>query len=166
MEIKEFQKIGNLLRVVSQKNFYKIFDIEAINILPVDELSNKSVICLSYYLEDREYNPFQFLPELDEKSRNDIYEKILSVVKCNELLRGFIKKITQIEMLIAVKKAEKYENHVLLCSLSVQKGMLDRYVKTMLDLLPDEDSFMLHQRGRLQDSVQLTHCERHTSSPP
>jgi len=30
----------------------------------------------------------------------------------------------------------------LLCSLSVQKGMLDHYVKTMPDLLPDEDSFM------------------------
>ena len=142
MEIKEFLNIGNLSRLVSQKSFDKIFNAEAIRLLPVDALSIKSVACLSYYLEDSEYNPFQFLPELNEDSRNYIYETIMSVVKCNELLRGLSKKITQNEINIAVEKTEKGEDHVLLCSLSVPKGMLDHYVKTMPCLLPDEDSFM------------------------
>ncbi|WP_349886258.1 hypothetical protein C1N58_03675 [Pantoea sp. SGAir0180] len=142
MEIKEFLDIGNLSRLVSQKSFDKIFNAEAIRLLPVDTLSKKSVACLSYYLKDSEYNPFQFLPELNEDSRNYIYETIMSVVKCNELLRGLSKKITQNEINIAVEKTEKGEDHVLLCSLSVPKGMLDHYVKTMPCLLPDEDSFM------------------------
>lgn len=142
VEIKEFLKIGNLSRLVSQKTFDKIFDAEAIRLLPMNTLSKKSVVCLSYYLEDSEYNPFQVLTELNKDSRNYIYETILSVVKCNDLLRGLSKKITQNEINIAVKKPEKGEDHVLLCSLSVQKGMLDHYVKTMPDLLPDEDSFM------------------------
>ncbi|WNK54518.1 hypothetical protein [Pantoea agglomerans] len=142
MEIKEFLNIGNLSQLVCQKNFDKIFDAEAIRLLPVNTLSKKSVACLSYYLEDSEYNPFQVLPELDEDSRNYIYETILSVVKCNELLRGLSKKITQNEINIAVKETEKGEGHVLLCSLSVSRGMLDHYVKTMPDLFPDEDSFM------------------------
>lgn len=142
MEIKEFLDIGNLSRLVSQKSFDKIFNVEAIRLLPVDTLSKKSVACLSYYLKDSEYNPFQFLPELNEDSRNYIYETIMSVVKCNELLRGLSKKITQNEINIAVEKTEKGEDHVLLCSLSVPKGMLDHYVKTMPCLLPDEDSFM------------------------
>lgn len=142
MEIKEFLNIGNLSRLVSQKSFDKIFNSEAIRLLPVDALSIKSVACLSYYLEDSEYNPFQFLPELNEDSRNYIYETIMSVVKCNELLRGLSKKITQNEINIAVEKTEKGEDHVLLSSLSVPKGMLDHYVKTMPCLLPDEDSFM------------------------
>lgn len=142
MEIKEFLNIGNLSRLVSQKSFDKIFNAEAIRLLPVDTLSKKSVACLSYYLKDSEYNPFQFLPELNEDSRNYIYETIMSVVKCNELLRGLSKKITQNEINIAVKKTEKGEDHVLLCGLSVKKSMLDHYVETMPDLLPDEDSFM------------------------
>lgn len=142
MEIKEFLDIGNLSRLVSQKSFDKIFNAEAIRLLPVDTLSKKSVACLSYYLKDSEYNPFQFLPELNEDSRNYIYETIMSVVKCNGLLRGLSKKITQNEINIAVEKTEKGEDHVLLCSLSVPKGMLDHYVKTMPCLLPDEDSFM------------------------
>lgn len=142
MEIKEFLNIENLSRLVSQKSFDKIFNAEAIRLLPVDTLSKKSVACLSYYLKDSEYNPFQFLPELNEDSRNYIYETIMSVVKCNELLRGLSKKITQNEINIAVEKTEKGEDHVLLCSLSVPKGMLDHYVKTMPCLLPDEDSFM------------------------
>jgi hypothetical protein len=142
VEIKEFLDIGNLSRLVSQKSFDKIFNAEAIRLLPVDTLSKKSVACLSYYLKDSEYNPFQFLPELNEDSRNYIYETIMSVVKCNELLRGLSKKITQNEINIAVEKTEKGEDHVLLCSLSVPKGMLDHYVKTMPCLLPDEDSFM------------------------
>lgn len=142
MEIKEFLNIGNLSRLVSQKSFDKIFNAEAIRLLPVDALSIKSVACLSYYLEDSEYNPFQFLPELNEDSRNYIYETIMLVVKCNELLRGLSKKITQNEINIAVEKTEKGEDHVLLSSLSVPKGMLDHYVKTMPCLLPDEDSFM------------------------
>ncbi|QIE96733.1 hypothetical protein G5574_07025 [Pantoea stewartii] len=142
MEIKEFLDIGNLSRLVSQKSFDKIFNAEAIRLLPVDTLSKKSVACLSYYLKDSEYNPFQFLPELNEDSRNYIYETIMSVVKCNELLRGLSKKITQNEINIAVEKTEKGGDHVLLCSLSVPKGMLDHYVKTMPCLLPDEDSFM------------------------
>jgi len=142
VEIKEFLDIGNLSRLVSQKSFDKIFNVEAIRLLPVDTLSKKSVACLSYYLKDSEYNPFQFLPELNEDSRNYIYETIMSVVKCNELLRGLSKKITQNEINIAVEKTEKGEDHVLLCSLSVPKGMLDHYVKTMPCLLPDEDSFM------------------------
>lgn len=128
--------------LVSQKNFDKIFDAEAIRLLPVNTLSKKSVACLSYYLEDSEYNPFQVLPELNKDSRNYIYESILSVIKCNKLLRKLSKKITQNEINIAVKETEKGEDHVLLCSLSVQKGMLDHYVKTMPCLLPDEDSFM------------------------
>lgn len=142
MEIKEFMNVGSLSRLVSQKNFDKIFDAEAIRLLPVNTLSKKSVACLSYYLEDSEYNPFQFLPELNEESRNYIYETILSVIKCNELLRNLSKKITKNEINIAVKETEKGESHVLLCSLSVSRGMLDHYVKTMPDLFPDEDSFM------------------------
>lgn len=142
VEIKEFLKIGNLSRLVSQKTFDKIFDAEAIRLLPMNTLSKKSVACLSYYLEDSEYNPFQFLPELNEESRNYIYETILSVIKCNELLRKLSKKITKNEINIAVKETEKGEGHVLLCSLSVSRGMLDHYVKTMPDLFPDEDSFM------------------------
>ncbi|CAK6490674.1 hypothetical protein PANNVG_00997 [Pantoea sp. Nvir] len=142
MEIKEFMNIGSLSRLVSQKTFDKIFDAEAIRLLPMNPLSKRSVACLSYYLEDSEYNPFQVLPELNKDSRNYIYETILSVVKCNDLLRGLSKKITQNEINIAVKKTEKGEDHVLLCSLSVPKGMLDHYVKTMPGLFPDEDSFM------------------------
>lgn len=142
MKIEEFLNIGNLSMLVSQKSFDKIFDAEAIRLLPVNTLSKKSVACLSYYLEDSKLNPFHFSSELDEESRNYIYESILSVVKCNELLRGLSNKITQNEIIIAVKETEKGEDYVLLCSLSVQKGMLDHYVKTMPDLLPDEDSFM------------------------
>lgn len=100
------------------------------------------MVCLSYYLEDSEYNPFQFLPELNEESRNYIYETILSVVKCNELLRGLSKKITENEIKIAVKKTEKGEDYVLLCGLSIKRSMLNHYVDTMPDLLPHEDSFM------------------------
>ena len=118
MEIKEFLNIGNLSLLVSQKSFDKIFDAEAIRLLPVNTLSKKSVACLNYYLEDSEYNPFQVLPELDEDSRNYIYETILSVIKCNKLLRKLSKKITQNEINIAVKETEKGEDHVLLCSLS------------------------------------------------
>ncbi|MGG6299655.1 hypothetical protein ACQV2C_06765 [Pantoea allii] len=142
MEIKEFMSVGSLSRLVSQKSFDKIFDAEAIRLLPMNTLSKKSVACLSYYLEDSEYNPFQVLPELNEESRNYIYETILSVIKCNELLRLLSKKITQNEINIAVKETEKGEDHVLLCSLSVSTGMLDYYVKTMPDLFADEDSFM------------------------
>lgn len=142
MEIKEFMNVGSLSRLVSQKNFDKIFDAEAIRLLPVNTLSKKSVACLSYYLEDSEYNPFHFLPELNEESRNYIYETILSVIKCNELLRNLSKKITKNEINIAVKETEKGEGHVLLCSLSMAKGMLDHYVKTMPGLFQDEDSFM------------------------
>ena len=142
MEIKEFLDIGNLSLLVSQKSFDKIFDAEAIRLLPVNTLSKKSVACLSYYLEDSEYNPFQVLPELDEDSRNYIYETIVSVVKCNELLRGLSKKITQNEINIAVKKTEKGEDYVLLCGLSIKRSMLNHYVDTMPNLLPDEDSFM------------------------
>jgi len=154
VEIKEFMKIGNLSRLVSQKNFDKIFDAKAIRLLPVNTLSKKSVECLSYYLEDSEYNPFQFLPELNEDSRNYIYETILSVIKCNELLRKLSKKITQNEIHIAVKEAGKGEDHILLCSLSVQKGMLDHYVKTMPGLLPDEDSFMTDDMNFLKLSTE------------
>ncbi|WP_336791859.1 hypothetical protein [Pantoea anthophila] len=154
MEIKEFLNIGNLSRLVSQKSFDKIFNAEAIRLLPVDALSKKSVACLSYYLEDSEYNPFQFLPELNEDSRNYIYETIMSVVKCNELLRGLSKKITQNEINIAVEKTEKGEDHVLLSSLSVPKGMLDHYVKTMPCLLPDEDSFMTDDINLLKLSTE------------
>lgn len=142
MEIKEFMNIGSLSRLVSQKTFDKIFDAEAIRLLPMNTLSKKSVACLSYYLEDSEYNPFQVLPELDEDSRNYIYETILSVIKCNKLIRKLSKKITKNEINIAVKETEKGEGHVLLCSLSMAKGMLDHYVKTMPGLFPDEDSFM------------------------
>jgi hypothetical protein len=154
VEIKEFLNIGNLSRLVSQKSFDKIFNAEAIRLLPVDALSKKSVACLSYYLEDSEYNPFQFLPELNEDSRNYIYETIMSVVKCNELLRGLSKKITQNEINIAVEKTEKGEDHVLLSSLSVPKGMLDHYVKTMPCLLPDEDSFMTDDINLLKLSTE------------
>lgn len=154
MEIKEFLNIGNLSLLVSQKSFDKIFDAEAIRLLPVNTLSKKSVACLSYYLEDSQYNPFQVLPELDEDSRNYIYETILSVIKCNKLLRKLSKKITQNEINIAVKEAEKGEEHVLFCSLSVQKGMLDHYVKTMPDLLPDEDSLMTHDIELLKLSTE------------
>ncbi|MGC0892787.1 hypothetical protein [Pantoea agglomerans] len=154
MEIKEFLNIGNLSMLVSQKTFDKIFDAEAIRLLPVNTLSKKSVACLSYYLEDSEYNPFQLLTELNEDSRNYIYESILSVIKCNKLLIKLSKKITQNEINIAVKETEKGENHVLLCSLSVQKGMLDDYVKTMPDLLPDEDSFMTDDINLLKLTVE------------
>lgn len=154
MEIEEFMNIGNLSMFVSQKNFDKIFDAEAIRLLPVNTLSKKSVACLSYYLEDSEYNPFQGLPELNKDSRNYIYETILSVVKCNDLLRGLSKKITQNEINIAVKKTEKGEDHVLLCSLSVSKGMLDHYVKTMPGLFPDEDSFMTDDIDLLKLSTE------------
>lgn len=154
MEIKEFLKIGNLSRLVSQKTFDKIFDAEAIRLLPVNTLSKRAVACLSYYLEDSEYNPFQVLPELKKDSRNCIYETILSVIKCNRLLRKLSKKITQNEINIAVTETEKGENHVLLCSLSVQKGMLDDYVKTMPDLLPDEDSFMTDDINLLKLTVE------------
>ncbi|WP_336755687.1 hypothetical protein [Pantoea sp. USHLN298] len=154
MEIKEFMKIGNLSRLVSQKNFDKIFDAEAIRLLPVNTLSKKSAECLSYYLEDSKYNPFQVLPELNEDSRNYIYETILSVIKCNKLLRKLSKKITLNEINIAVKETEKGEDQVLLCSLSVQKGMLDHYVKTMPDLLPDEDSFMTDDMNFLKLSTE------------
>lgn len=142
VEIKEFLNIGNLSRLVSQETFEKIFDAEAIKLLAMNPLNKKSVVCISYYLGDSQLNPFHFSTELEEESRNYIYETILSVVKCNELLRGLSKKITQNEINIAVKKTEKGEDYVLLCSLSAPKGMLDHYVKTMPDLLPDEDSFM------------------------
>lgn len=142
MEIKEFLSIGSLSRLVSQKTFDEIFDPEAIRLLPMDTLSRRSVVCLSHYLEDSQFNPFQFLPELNEESRNYIYESILSVVKCNELLRGLSKEITQNEINIAVKKTEKGEDYVLLCGLSIKRSMLNHYVDTMPDLFPDEDSFM------------------------
>ncbi|MCP1205245.1 hypothetical protein NIM72_06700 [Pantoea sp. B550] len=154
MEIKEFLKIGNLSRLVNQKTFDNIFDAEAIRLLPVNTLSKKSVACLSYYLEDSEYNPFLILAELKEEGRNYVYETILSVIKCNELLRKLTKKITQNEIHIAVKETEKGEDHVLLCSLSVQKGMLDYYVKTMPCLLPDEDSFMTDDINLLKLSTE------------
>ncbi|WIL43053.1 hypothetical protein QPJ96_05745 [Pantoea agglomerans] len=163
MEIKEFLNIGNLSQLVSQKSFDKIFDAEAIRLLPVNTLSKKSVACLSYYLEDSEYNPFQFLPELNEESRNYIYEIILSVIKCNELLRKLSKKITKNEINIAVKETEKGEGHVLLCSLSVSRGMLDHYVKTMPDLFPDEDSFMTddidHLKLTTEDIAKILLCD-------
>lgn len=154
MEIKEFLDIGNLSLLVSQKSFDKIFDAEAIRLLPVNTLSKKSVDCLSYYLEDSEYNPFQVLPELDEDSRNYIYETILSVVKCNELLRGLSKKITQNEINIAIKKTEKGEDYVLLCGLSIKRSMLNHYVDTMPNLLPDEDSFMTDNIDLLKLSTE------------
>lgn len=163
MEIEEFMNIGNLSMLVSQNNFDKIFDAEAIRLLPVNTLSKKSVACLSYYLEDREYNPFQVLTELNKDSRNYIYETILSVVKCNDLLRGLSKKITQNEINIAVKKTEKGEDHVLLCSLSVPKGMLDHYVKRMPNILPDEDSFMTDDIDLLklntEDTTKILLCD-------
>jgi len=163
VEIKEFLNIGNLSILVSQKTFDKIFDAEAIRLLPVNTLSKKSVACLSYYLEDSEYNPFQLLTELNEDSRNYIYESILSVIKCNKLLIKLSKKITQNEINIAVKETEKGENHVLLCSLSVQKGMLDHYVKTMPCLLPDEDSFMTDDisllKLRTEDINKILLCD-------
>lgn len=163
MEIKEFLNIGNLSMLISQKTFDKIFDAEAIRLLPVNTLSKKSVACLSYYLEDSEYNPFQLLTELNEDSRNYIYESILSVIKCNKLLIKLSKKITQNEINIAVKETEKGEDHVLLCSLSVQKGMLDHYVKTMPCLLPDEDSFMTDDisllKLRTEDINKILLCD-------
>jgi len=154
VEIKEFLNIGNLSQLVSQKSFDKIFDAEAIRLLPVNTLSKKSVACLSYYLEDSEYDPFHVLPELDEDSRNYIYETILSMIKCNKLLRKLSKKITKNEINIAVKETEKGEGHVLLCSLSVSRGMLDHYVKTMPDLFPDEDSFMTDDINLLKLSTE------------
>ena len=154
MEIKEFLDIGNLSLLVCQKSFDKIFDAEAIRLLPVNTLSKKYVACLSYYIEDREYNPFQVLSELDEDSRNYIYETILSVVKCNELLRGLSKKITQNEINIAVKKTEKGEDYVLLCGLSIKRSMLNHYVDTMPNLLPDEDSFMTDDIDLLKLSTE------------
>ncbi|EOW3942642.1 hypothetical protein ACOW8E_000701 [Enterobacter hormaechei] len=163
MEIEEFMNIGNLSMLVSQNNFDKIFDAEAIRLLPVNTLSKKSVACLSYYLEDSEYNPFQVLTELNKDSRNYIYETILSVVKCNDLLRGLSKKITQNEINIAVKKPEKGEDHVLLCSLSVPKGMLDHYVKRIPNILPDEDSFMTDDIDLLklntEDTTKILLCD-------
>jgi len=163
VEIKEFMNVGSLSRLVSQKNFDEIFDAEAIRLLPVNTLSKKSVACLSYYLEDSEYNPFQFLPELNEESRNYIYETILSVIKCNELLRKLSKKITKNEINIAVKETEKGEDHVLLCSLSVPKGMLNNYVKTMPCLLPDEDFFMTddidHLKLTTEDINKILLCD-------
>lgn len=60
MEIKEFLNIGNLSRLVSQKIFYEIFDAEAIRLLPINTLSKKVVVSLSYYLEDRQLKPFHF----------------------------------------------------------------------------------------------------------
>lgn len=154
MEIKEFLRIGNLSRLVSQKTFDEIFDPEAIRLLPMDTLSRRSVVCLSHYLEDSQFNPFQFLPELDEGSRNYIYETMLSVVKCNELLRGLSKKITQNEINAAVKKTEKGEDYVLLCGLSIKRSMLNHYVDTMPDLLPDEDSFMTDDIDLLKLSTE------------
>ncbi|WP_152542733.1 hypothetical protein [Erwinia mallotivora] len=154
MEIKEFMNIGSLSSLVSQKNFDKLFDGEAIRLLPMNTFNRRSMVCLSYYLEDSQFNPFQFLPELDEESRNYIYETILSVVKCNELLRGLSKKITQNEINIAVKKTEKGEDYVLLCSLSIKRSMLNHYVDTMPDLLPDEDSFMTDDIYLLKLSIE------------
>ncbi|PQK96365.1 hypothetical protein CG433_06130 [Pantoea ananatis] len=63
-------------------------------------------------------------------------------------------KITQNEINIAVKETEKGEDHVLLCSLSVKKGMLDDYVKKMPDLLPGEDSFMTDDINLLKLSTE------------
>ncbi|EXU75387.1 hypothetical protein BG55_11505 [Erwinia mallotivora] len=146
--------IGSLSSLVSQKNFDKLFDGEAIRLLPMNTFNRRSMVCLSYYLEDSQFNPFQFLPELDEESRNYIYETILSVVKCNELLRGLSKKITQNEINIAVKKTEKGEDYVLLCSLSIKRSMLNHYVDTMPDLLPDEDSFMTDDIYLLKLSIE------------
>ncbi|KAA5933696.1 MULTISPECIES: hypothetical protein [Pantoea] len=154
MEIKEFLDIGNLSLLVSQKSFDKIFDAEAIRLLPVNTLSKKSVACLSYYLEDSEYNPFQFLPELNEDNRNYIYETILSVIKCNKLLKKLSRKITQNEINIALKKTEKGEDYVLLCGLSIKRSMLNHYVDTMPDLLPDEDSFMTDDIDLLKLSTE------------
>ncbi|MDQ1224892.1 hypothetical protein QE443_001053 [Pantoea ananatis] len=142
MEIKEFLNIGNLSRLVSQETFDKIFDTEAIRLLPMNPLIKKSVACLSYYLEYSQLSSFHLSSELDEESRNYIYESILSVVKCNDLLRGLSKKFTKNEINIAVEKTEKGEDYVLLCGLSIKRGMLNHYVDTMPDLLPDEDSFM------------------------
>lgn len=154
MEIKEFMNIGSLSSLVSQKNFDKLFDQKAIRLLPMNTLSRRSVVCLSYYLEDSQFNPFQFLPELDEDSRNYIYETILSVVKCNELLRGLSKKITQHEINIAVKNTEKGEDYMLLCSLSIKRSMLNHYVDTMPDLLPEEDLFMTDDIDLLKISIE------------
>ncbi|WP_261641518.1 hypothetical protein [Erwinia mallotivora] len=154
MEIEEFLSIGSLSRLVSQKTFDEIFDPEAIRLLPIDTLSRRCVVCLSHYLEASEFNPFQFLPELDEGSRNYIYETMLSVVKCNELLRGLSKKITQNEINIAVKKTLKGEDYVLLCGLSIKRNMLNHYVDTMPDLLPDEDSFMTDDIDLLKLSTE------------
>ncbi|PQK80735.1 hypothetical protein [Pantoea ananatis] len=154
MEITEFLSIGSLSRLVSQKTFDEIFDPEAIRLLPMNTLNRRTMVCLSYYLEDSEYNPFQFLPELNEESRNYIYETMLSVVKCNELLRGLSKKITQNEINIAVKKTEKGEDYVLLCGLSIKRSMLNHYVDTMPDLLPDEDSFMTDDIDLLKLSTE------------
>jgi len=154
VEIKEFLNIGNLSRLVSQETFDKIFDAEAIRLLAMNPLNKKSVVCLSYYLGDSQLNPFKFLPELNEESRNYIYETILSVVKCNELLRGLSKKITQNEINIAVKKTEKGEDYVLLCGLSIKRSVLNHYVDTMPDLLPDEDSFMTDDIDLLKLSTE------------
>lgn len=154
MEIKEFLSIGSLSRLVSQKTFDEIFDPEAIRLLTMDTLSRRSVFCLSHYLEDSQFNPFQFLPELNEESRNYIYETMLSVVKCNELLRGLSKKITQNEINIAVKKTAKGEDYVLLCSLSIKRSKLNHYVDTMPNLLPDEDSFMTDDIDLLKLSTE------------
>jgi len=142
VEIKEFLSIGNFSRLVNQETFDKNFNAEAIRLLPMNTLSKKSVVCLSYYLEYSQLKPFHLSSELDEESRNYIYESMMSVVKCNGLLRWLSKKITQNEINIAVKKTEKGEDYVLLCGLSIKRSMLNHYVDTMPDLLPDEDSFM------------------------
>ena len=154
MEIKEFLSIGSLSKLVSKKTFDEIFDPEAIRLLTMDTLSRRSVFCLSHYLEDSQFNPFQFLPELNEEGRNYIYETILSVVKCNELIRGLSKKITQNEINIAVKKTEKGEDYVFLCGLSIKRSMLNHYVDTMPNLLPDEDSFMTDDIDLLKLSTE------------
>lgn len=154
VEIKEFLNIGNLSRLVSQETFEKIFDAEAIRLLAMNPLNKKSVVCISYYLGDSQLNPFHFSTELEEESRNYIYETILSVVKCNELLRGLSKKNTQNEINIAVEKTKKGEGYVLLCGLSIKRSMLNHYVDTMPDLLPDEDSFMTDDIDLLKLSTE------------
>ena len=154
VEIKEFLNIGNLSRLVSQETFDKIFDTEAIRLLPMNTLIKKSVACLSYYLEYSQLSSFHLSSELDEESRNYIYESILSVVKCNDLLRGLSNKFTKNEINIAVEKTEKGEDNVLLCGLSIKRSMLNHYVDTMPDLLPDEDSFMTDDIDLLKLSTE------------
>ncbi|WP_432369057.1 hypothetical protein ACRPH4_06885 [Pantoea allii] len=76
------------------------------------------------------------------------------MVKCNELLRGLSKKFTKNEINIAVEKTEKGEDYVLLCGLSIKRSMLNHYVDTMPDLLPDEDSFMTDDINLLKLSTE------------